>query len=49
MALFYEKWLSGKDKHRALREAQLRLRKEVKARWGDDRPYNWAAFVLVGR
>jgi CHAT domain-containing protein len=49
MGLFYEKWLSGEDKHKALHESQLQLRQEVKAKWGDDRPYYWAAFVLVGR
>ena len=32
-----------------LHEAQLQLRKEIIAKWGDDRPYYWAAFVLVGR
>lgn len=46
---FYSKWLSGKSKHEALHEAQLELRKETMAKWGDDRPYYWAAFVLVGR
>ena len=49
MTLFYRKWLEGKEKHEALHEAQLELRKEVKSYWGDDRPYYWAAFVLVGR
>ena len=49
MALFYEKWLSGKDKHEALREAQLEMRARVKARYGEDRPQYWGAFVLVGR
>lgn len=46
---FYAKWLSGKSKHEALHEAQLELRKETIAKWGDDRPYYWAAFVLAGR
>jgi CHAT domain-containing protein/tetratricopeptide (TPR) repeat protein len=49
MSSFYEKWLSGKGKHEALHQAQLELRKETIAKWGDDRPYYWAAFVLVGR
>jgi CHAT domain-containing protein len=49
MTLFYTKWLSGESKHEALREAQLELRKEMLATQGDDRPYYWAAFVLVGR
>ncbi len=49
MALFYEKWLSGKDKHEALREAEMEMRARVKARYGEDRPQYWGAFVLVGR
>jgi CHAT domain-containing protein/tetratricopeptide (TPR) repeat protein len=49
MALFYEKWLAGKDKHVALREAQLEMRARVKDRYGEDRPQYWGAFVLVGR
>jgi CHAT domain-containing protein len=49
MALFYEKWLAGKDKHVALREAQLEMRARVKARYGEDRPQYWGAFVIVGR
>jgi CHAT domain-containing protein len=43
MAIFYQKWLTGADKHEALREAQRELRK----RSGDQS--NWGAFVLVGR
>ncbi len=49
MALFYEKWLAGEDKHEALREAELEMRARVKARYGEDRPQYWGAFVLVGR
>ena len=48
MTLFYKNWLSGKDKHTALREAQLELRKDIMNRWQEDRPHDWAAFVLVG-
>ena len=48
MVLFYEKWLSGRDKHQALREAQLELRARVRARYGKDLPQYWGAFVLVG-
>jgi hypothetical protein len=44
MTMFYAKWLSGKSKHEALHEAQLELRKEIIAKWGDDRPYYWAAY-----
>jgi CHAT domain-containing protein len=49
MALFYGKWLAGKDQHQALREAQLEMREKVKARYGEDLPLFWAAFILVGR
>lgn len=49
MALFYENWLlRGKDKHEALREAQLEMRERVKIRYGKDLPFYWGAFVLVG-
>jgi CHAT domain-containing protein/Tfp pilus assembly protein PilF len=48
MTLFYTKWLTGKDKPTALREAQLELRQDVMRRWQEDRPHDWAAFVLVG-
>jgi CHAT domain-containing protein len=49
MTLFYTKWLSGKDKSEALREAQLEMRAKVKKRYGADLPFYWGAFVLVGR
>jgi CHAT domain-containing protein len=49
MTMFYAKWLGGKSKHEAFHEAQLELRKETIAKRGFDRPYFWAAFVLVGR
>jgi CHAT domain-containing protein len=49
MTLFYTKWLSGKDKYEALREAQLDERKVVKKRYGQDLPFYWGAFVLAGR
>jgi CHAT domain-containing protein/tetratricopeptide (TPR) repeat protein len=48
MTGFYGKWLGGKEKHEALREAQLELRETVRARYGEDLPYYWGAFVLVG-
>lgn len=49
MALFYENWLFlGKDKHEALREAQLKMRERVKTRYGKDLPFYWGAFVLIG-
>ena len=47
MTTFYTKWLAGKDKPTALREAQLELRQDVMRRWQEDRPHDWAAFVLV--
>jgi CHAT domain-containing protein len=49
MTLFYGKWLAGKGKHEALRQAQLEMRDKVKARYSKDLPYYWGAFVLVGR
>jgi CHAT domain-containing protein len=50
MTLFYQKWLSGEDKYDALRDAQIKMRDAVRARWdGEDRPYYWGAFVLIGR
>jgi CHAT domain-containing protein/Tfp pilus assembly protein PilF len=48
MILLYQKWLAGEDKHQALREAQLEMRKRVKQRRGSDCPRLWGAFVLVG-
>lgn len=42
MRMFYEKWLSGKDKHTAFREAQM----EMKAKYSF--PDYWGAFVMVG-
>ena len=49
MALFYQKWLAGADKHEALRQAQLEERAAVRQRYGKDLPFYWGAFVLVGR
>ncbi len=49
MTMFYRKWLAGEDKHQALREAQLEMRKRVTAHEGIDLPRLWGAFVLVGR
>lgn len=48
MALFYGKWMAGKDKHEALREAQSEMRARVKERYGKDLPQYWGAFILVG-
>ena len=49
MALFYQKWLGGLDKHEALRQAQIKERETVRQRYGKDLPFYWGAFVLVGR
>jgi len=50
MQRFYAKWLSGTEMHQALKEAQLEMREEVKRTHdGNDLPYYWGAFVLVGR
>ena len=38
MTLFYEKWLSGMEKHKALHEAQMELRKRLQIRWKVDQP-----------
>ncbi len=48
MSLFYQKWLGGKDKPSAFREAQGEMRQRVRERYGKDAPFYWAAFVLVG-
>ena len=49
MALFYQNWLAGQDKHEALRQAQLKEREVVRQRYTKDLPFYWGAFVLVGR
>ena len=50
MRSFYQKWLAGEEKHQALKEAQLEIRAAVmQAHGGQDLPYYWGAFVLVGR
>src|SRR6267142_289724 len=49
MTSFYENWLSGIEKHEALRKAQLTLRDRIKEHFSTDLPYYWGAFVLVGR
>ncbi len=49
MQIFYSKWLSGTEKHEALKQAQLEMREKVKqAHDGHDLPYYWGAFVMVG-
>jgi CHAT domain-containing protein/Flp pilus assembly protein TadD len=50
MSIFYEAWLSGATKQAALHQAQLEMRNRVRSRRdGQDVPYYWGAFVLVGR
>ena len=49
MTQFYKNWLTGMDKPEALRRAQLAERDRVKERYGEDRPYYWGAFTLVGQ
>ena len=48
MTLFYTKWLAGEGKQQALHDAQQELRAKVKVRYGDDKPFYWGGFVLVG-
>jgi CHAT domain-containing protein len=50
MKRFYTKWLAGMEIHQALKEAQLEMREQVRMTHdGKDLPYDWGAFVLVGR
>jgi CHAT domain-containing protein/tetratricopeptide (TPR) repeat protein len=49
MTQLYKNWLAGMDKPEALRRAQLAERDRVKERYGEDRPYYWGAFTLVGQ
>ncbi len=48
MTAFYKNLLSGQSKSEALRNAQLTERDIVKKRYGNDIPYFWAGFVLIG-
>ncbi|MGE5624639.1 MAG: tetratricopeptide repeat protein [Bacillota bacterium] len=49
MQFFYANWLGGMEKHEALRQAELKEREVVKARYSQDLPYYWGAFVMVGQ
>ena len=49
MGLCYKNWLAGKSKPEAKRQAQLEMREIVKARYGNNLPLYWGAFLLVGR
>jgi CHAT domain-containing protein/tetratricopeptide (TPR) repeat protein len=42
MKTFYKKWLAGKTKRRAFKEAQQVIKNKYKS------PYYWGAFVMVG-
>ncbi|MEP7235376.1 MAG: CHAT domain-containing tetratricopeptide repeat protein [Ignavibacteriota bacterium] len=48
MTAFYKNYLSNQSKGEALRNAQLEERNIIKKRYGDDIPYFWAGFVLIG-
>jgi CHAT domain-containing protein len=43
MTLFYEKWLSGKNKQEAFKDAQKQLRTDPEY----SSPFYWAAFVMI--
>ena len=50
MKRFYARWLAGVEVHTALKEAQLDMRKDIRASHdGKDLPFYWGAFVLIGR
>ena len=49
MVSFYKNLQSGKmNRAAALRNAALKQRETVKARYGSDNPYYWGAFVFLG-
>ncbi|MDO8721860.1 MAG: CHAT domain-containing protein [Syntrophales bacterium] len=49
MVSFYQNLQSGKmNRAAALRQAALKQRETVKARYGSDNPYYWGAFVFLG-
>jgi CHAT domain-containing protein len=49
MISFYEGlWYGGKSASKALRDAQLSLLRRNRAKYGEGRPSDWAAFVLFG-
>ncbi|MGD0940082.1 MAG: CHAT domain-containing tetratricopeptide repeat protein [Terracidiphilus sp.] len=50
MRKFYSKWLSGREIHEALKEAEMEMREQIKRQHGQqDLPYYWGAFVLEAR
>ena len=49
MVSFYKNLQSGKmNRAASLRQAALKQRETVKARYGSDNPYYWGAFVFLG-
>jgi CHAT domain-containing protein len=42
MNTFYKFWVGGLDKHKAFREAQLKMKEQYSA------PFFWGAFVIIG-
>lgn len=48
MTTFYKNLLNNQLKGEALRNAQLEEREIIRKRYGDDIPYYWAGFVLIG-
>jgi CHAT domain-containing protein/tetratricopeptide (TPR) repeat protein len=48
MTLFFRNWLSGMNKHEALRQAQLSVLNTVQQHSKSNLPYYWGAFILVG-
>jgi CHAT domain-containing protein len=49
MKIFFSKWVQETDKYKALREAQLTIRKEVmEENLGHDMVHLWGGLVLVG-
>lgn len=48
MTAFYKNLLADQTKSEALRNAQLESRNIIRKRYGEDIPYYWAGFVLIG-
>jgi CHAT domain-containing protein len=48
MQKFYSGWLGGKSKIDALRDAELELLKEARAKYGSGHPLLWAGFIMAG-
>jgi CHAT domain-containing protein/tetratricopeptide (TPR) repeat protein len=47
--MFYRKWLPGRSKAEALREATLAGLNRSRRELGSGHPYTWGAFILVGQ